>query len=104
LFLESRQLLLSPVSADVIQMTACNASTRSPAVFDKLTALKIVEKLFIFGIQQTPGNEQIKLAAVECAFNCGRIFNGGGFGMTAVAEEETLCTGCLLVMRFSPGC
>jgi hypothetical protein len=52
----------------------------STTVFDKFSALHIVEKFIVFWVEETPRKEEIQLAATQSSFDCRRIFDGWGVG------------------------
>ena len=93
LFAHQCQLLLRPIASDPVECRFQRIE-RGTAVFHEFAALQMVEKFVVFRIEQAPGNQEIQLAAIECAFDCGGIFDRG-FEMTAAAVCVEPCTDLL---------
>ena len=89
LLAHERQLLLRPVASAPVERLFQRVKG-GPPVFDEFAALQIVEKLFVFRIEQAPGDQEIELAAIEGTFDCGRIFDRGVGDDGSCALRSTL--------------
>ena len=59
---ESSQLQLGPFSANTFESTTETLQRRT-AIFNEFTALEVIQKFVVFGVEETPGDEEIELAS-----------------------------------------